>query len=132
MSQNISVLQQVLQNLKVLQQVLPNFKSIAILIAKSQKYCNKDCKISKVLQYLLQNLKSISLSIAKSQSIAIPIVKYQSITILCNTIGNSPRYKGGGESSEAANIGKEANSDGRISVPNFVGVCKTKGWRETR
>ena len=47
----------ILQSVKVLQQVLQNFKSIAINIAKFQKYYNKYCKSSKVLQYLLQNLK---------------------------------------------------------------------------
>ena len=63
---------------KVLQHVLQNFKSIAISIAKFQKYC----KISKVLQYF----ESIAILIAKSQSIAISIV------ILCNTIGTTPAH----------------------------------------
>ena len=40
-----------------MQKILQNFESIAISIAKFQKYCNKHGKISKVLQYLLQHLK---------------------------------------------------------------------------
>ena len=69
-----------MQSVKVLQQVLQNLKSIAINIAKFQKYYNKYCKSSKVLQYLLQNAQSIAINIPKSQS----------ITILCTTIGTIP------------------------------------------
>ena len=53
----MKVLQKVLQNIKVLQTLLHYFQSIAKIIVKSQKYCNKYCKILKVLQYLLQTLK---------------------------------------------------------------------------
>ena len=64
----------------MLQQVLQNIKSITISIAKSWKYCNKNCIISKVLQYLLQNLKALQYVLQNLKSIA----------ILCNTIGTTP------------------------------------------
>ena len=62
---------------------MQNLESIAISIAKIQKYC----KISKVLQQVLQYFESIAILIAKSQSIAISIAKFQKYcNSYCNTL----------------------------------------------
>ena len=59
---------------------IKKIQSIGTSIAKLQNYRNKYCKISKVLHSFLKILKSI----------VIVISKFQSIAILCNTIGTTP------------------------------------------